>query len=422
MSERALDRAARRAGHATLRRITDGCLDVTEGGRTTTFGSPASDVRARVEVLDARAWTTLMRGSNGFAQGYIDHLWTTDDPVAVVRVAARSMGPLDRMRRRWHPVLGRVEKLARLVPRNTKEGARHNISAHYDLGNDLFAAFLDERLMYSSAYFSSPEASLEEAQVEKLDRLCRQLKLEPGDHLVEIGTGWGGLAIYAASEYGCRVTTTTISREQRDYALGSVADAGLQGRVTVLDHDYRDLRGKYSKLVSVEMIEAVGWQYFKTFFRKCSSLLAQDGLMALQAIVIDDDLYELEKASRSFANTVVFPGGCLPSERVIAELVTHETDMSVRWVDDITPHYSQTLREWRRRFEAAWPRLRGASYDERFRRMWSFYLAFSEGGFRERRIRDLQMVFAKPGIAPGALREPARASESLNGASYSLSA
>jgi cyclopropane-fatty-acyl-phospholipid synthase len=363
-----------------------------------------------VEILDPKAWTTLLRGSTGFAQGYIDRLWTTDDPVAVVRVVARSMQPLDRMRKRWHPLLGSAQKLAGMVPRNTKDGARHNISAHYDLGNDLFEAFLDDRLMYSSAYFDTPDTSLEDAQTEKLDRLCRQLKLEPDDHLIEIGTGWGGMAMHAASEYGCRVTTTTISKEQRDYAIERIADAGLSDQITVLDQDYRDLTGRYSKLVSIEMIEAVGWQYFKTFFRKCSSLLEGDGLMALQAIVIDDDLYELEKASKSFANTVVFPGGCLPSERVVAELVTHETDMSVRWVDDITPHYSETLREWRLRFEAAWPRLRGSHYDERFKRMWLFYLAFSEGGFRERRIRDLQMVFAKPDFAPPALREPALAS------------
>jgi cyclopropane-fatty-acyl-phospholipid synthase len=183
--------------------------------------------------------------------------------------------------------------------------------------------------------------------------------------------------------------------------------AGLSDRVTVLDRDYRELSGRYSKLVSIEMIEAVGWQYFETFFRACSSLLEDDGLMALQAIVIDDELYEPEKASRSFANTVVFPGGCLPSERVISEIVTRKTDLNVQWVDDITPHYAETLREWRGRFEAAWPSLRGDHYDERFRRMWRFYLAFSEGGFRERRIRDLQMVFAKPGFVPPALREPA---------------
>jgi cyclopropane-fatty-acyl-phospholipid synthase len=410
MTERRLDTVARRAGHAMLRNVIDGCLDVTENGRTTTFGSPSSDLRARVEILDPKAWPTLMRGSNGLAQGYIDRLWSTDDPVSVVRVAARSMGPLDSMRKRWHFLLGRAEKLARLVPRNTKEGARHNISAHYDLGNDLFASFLDERLMYSSAYYPSPDASLEDAQTEKLDRLCRQLKLEPDDHLIEIGTGWGGMAIYAASEYGCQVTTTTISKEQHAFASEWVAEEGLSDQITVIDQDYRDLKGKFSKLVSIEMIEAVGWQYFKTFFRKCSDLLVDDGLMALQAIVIDNDLYEVEKASKSFANTVVFPGGCLPSERVIDELVTHKTDMSVRWVDDITPHYSETLREWRHRFEAAWPRLRGSHYDERFRRMWTFYLAFSEGGFRERRIRDLQMVFAKPGFAPPALSEPALAS------------
>ena len=410
MTERAVDAIARRAGHTMLRRVTDGRLDVVEGGRTTTFGSAESDLRARLEILDPAAWTTLMRGSTGFAQGYIDQLWTTDDPVAVVRVVARSMRPLDRLRRRWHPVLGPAQKLAGMVPRNTRDGARLNISAHYDLGNDLFASFLDERLMYSSAYYENPDSDLEDAQTAKLDRLCRQLRLEPEDHLIEIGTGWGGMAIHAAAEYGCRVTTTTISTEQREYALERVAEAGLEDQITVLDQDYRDLRGKYTKLVSIEMVEAVGWQYFPTFFRKCSSLLHPEGLMALQAIVIDDDLYELEKASKSFANTVVFPGGCLPSERVISELIADETDMSVSWAEDITPHYARTLREWRDRFEAAWPTLRGPRYDERFRRMWTFYLAFSEGGFRERRIRDLQMVFAKPDYTPSARRRPELAS------------
>lgn len=407
MNERRRDTIARRIGHAMLRQVTDGCLDVAENGETTTFGSPSSDIRAHLEICDPAAWTTLLRGSTGFAQGYIDRLWATDDPVGVVRVVARSMPPLDRVRKRWHPLLGSAQKLSRMVPRNTRNAARHHISAHYDLGNDLFESFLDERLMYSSAYYPTPDTPLNEAQREKLGRLCRQLRLTEDDHLVEIGTGWGGMAIYAASEFGCRVTTTTISKEQREYALDRIAEAGLEDRITVLFEDYRDLRGKFTKLVSIEMIEAVGWQYFETFFRKCSSLLEDDGLMALQAIVIDDDLYELEKASKSFANTVVFPGGCLPSERVIAQIVARDTDMRVRWVDDITPHYSETLREWAERFEAAWPDLRGNGYDERFKRMWTFYLAFSEGGFRERRIRDLQMVFAKPGFAPPALREPA---------------
>ena len=274
---RVVDSLSRRAGHAMLRRVTDGCLDVTERGRTTTFGSPESDLRARVEILDPAAWTILMRGSTGFAQGYIDRLWTTDDPVAVVRVVARSMPPLDRMRETWHPLLGKAQKLAGLVPRNTKDGARLNISAHYDLGNDLFASFLDERLMYSSAYYESPDVSLEEAQTTKLDRLCRQLKLEPDDHLLEIGTGWGAMAIHAAERYGCRVTTTTISREQYDYTAEQVRDRGLEDRITVLLEDYRDLTGSYDKLVSLEMIEAVGWQYFPAFFDKCAQLIRPGG-------------------------------------------------------------------------------------------------------------------------------------------------
>lgn len=387
---------ARRAGHAILGRISNARLEVTEDGETTTFGSAGSEACARVEVRDPRAWSSLLRGSTGFADGFVEGYWDTDDPVAVVRVAARAMPPLDRLRRRWQPVVGRAQKLARMVPRNTRGGARSNIAAHYDLGNDLFSAFLDERLLYSSAYFPTASTSLDEAQAIKLDRLCHSLDLGPSDHLLEIGTGWGGLAIHAAAEYGCRVTTTTISQEQRAYALRRVADADLQDRVTVLDRDYRDLGGRYSKLVSVEMIEAVGWQYFETFFRKCSSLLHDHGLMALQAIVIDDDLYEVEKASKSFANTNVFPGGCLPSERLIAEMIATHTDMRASWTDDITSHYAETLRIWRERFNEAAPSLEPLGYDERFQRLWNFYLAFSEGGFRERRIRDLQMVFAKP--------------------------
>ena len=230
MTERALDTLARRAGHAMLRQVTDGCLDVTENGRTTTFGSPSSDLRARVEILDPKAWPTLMRGSNGLRAGL--HRPALDDrrsrrrrPRGRRAACARSTG----CESAGIPCSAAREKLARLVPRNTKDGARHNISAHYDLGNDLFAAFLDERLMYSSAYYPSPDASLEDAQTEKLDRLCRQLKLEPDDHLIEIGTGWGGMAIYAASEYGCRVTTTTISKEQRAYAMRVGGRGGTRG-------------------------------------------------------------------------------------------------------------------------------------------------------------------------------------------------
>jgi len=396
MSTRLRDRVARRATMALLQRMDHGRLTVAEGARTATFGPGEAELAARAEVLDQSAWLQLARGSKGLGEAYADRLWDSDELVELVRIAVRNLGAFDRLRRRWHPLLGPLKRLAGLVPRNTRSGARTHIAAHYDLGNELFAAFLDERLVYSSAWFERDDMSLDEAQVAKLDRICTQLRLDPGDHLLEIGTGWGGLAIHAAGEYGCRVTTTTISREQRAFALERVAELGLADRVTVLDRDYRDLDGRFDKLVSVEMIEAVGWQYFETFFRVCSERLESHGLMLLQAIVIDDDLYEAEKASRTFANTHIFPGGCLPSERLISDLVARETDMRRAWSDEITEHYALTLKLWRERFNAAVPRLEPAGYDRRFQRLWNFYLGSSEAGFRERRIRDLQLLFAKP--------------------------
>ena len=252
-------------------------------------------------------------------------------------------------------------------------------------------------MMYSCAYFPRDGASLEEAQLAKLERICERLRLGPDSHLLEIGTGWGGLAVHAAGEHGCQVTTTTISRRQHELARRRVREAGLGDRVTVLLEDYRDLRGRYDRLVSVEMIEAVGWQYFDEFFRRCDQLLAPDGAMLLQAITIDDDIYEIEKGARSFANTHVFPGGCLPSRRQIAECVARVTSMREVWLDDITAHYPPTLAAWRERFLGAWERLRRRGYDERFRRLWDFYLSSSEAGFRERRIGDVQVLLAKPG-------------------------
>jgi cyclopropane-fatty-acyl-phospholipid synthase len=413
MSKRLRDRVARRAAMTLLRGIEHGRLTVVEDERTYEFGPAGSHVAARFDVEDARAWTGLLRGSNGFADAYITGSWDTDDLVALSRLAARNMAALDRLRRRLHPVLGRLGRLAGLVPRNTRDGARAHIAAHYDLGNELFAAFLDERLMYSCAWFPREGMSLDEAQLAKLDRICERLRLDRTDHLLEIGTGWGGLAIHAASEYGCRVTTTTISREQRAYALERIAELGLADRITVLDRDYRDLEGTFDKLVSVEMIEAVGWQYFETFFRICSDRLSPEGLMLLQAIVVDDELYEAEKTAKTFANTQIFPGGCLPSERLITKLIESQTDMRPAWSDDITAHYARTLALWRERFDAAVPKLEPKGYDRRFQRLWTFYLAFSEAGFRERRIRDLQLLYAKPDAtlepSAGAEAEPALA-------------
>ena len=250
--------------------------------------------------------------------------------------------------------------------------------------------------MYSSAVFPDPEATLAEGQLNRLERICQALELTPEDHLLEIGTGWGAMAAYAARNYGCRVTSATISTEQREGALRRIQDAGVEDRVTVLLEDYRDLRGRFSKLVSLEMIEAVGWQYFDEFFSRCSDLLEPDGLFFLQAIVIDDRLYEQEKATRSFSNKLIFPGGCLPSIEVIQHCVARETDMSTVWLDEIGAHYARTLQLWRARFIANADLAAELGYDEPFRRLWTLWLAMSEAGFRERRLRDVQMLFAKP--------------------------
>ncbi len=388
---------ARRAALRVLSGIRGGRVELrSDDGRELAFGEPGSTLRARVEVRDPRAWAALLRGSTGLGESYVEGWWTTDDPVAVARIACRSLPPLDRWRNRVQPLIGPLQRLGGLVPRNTRTAAAGHIAAHYDLGNELFASFLDERLMYSAARFDDPGASLEQAQLAKLELICERLEVGSSDHLLEIGTGWGGLAIHAAQTRGCRVTTTTISREQHEFASARVAEAGLGDRVEVLRRDYRDLEGRYDKLASIEMIEAVGWQYFGEFFAKCAELVGGRGAMFLQAIVIGDHLYEAEKAARSFANRHIFPGGCLPSQRLITTLAAHH-GMRTEWSQDISADYARTLELWRGRFNDAWPRLRGNGYDERFRRLWNYYLAFSEGGFRERRIRDLQLVLAKPG-------------------------
>jgi cyclopropane-fatty-acyl-phospholipid synthase len=398
-------RLSRRLVLRVLQELRDGRLDLVEpGGAPLAFGDPSSGLSATIEIHSDRFWRAALGGSAGLGEAYRDGAWDCDELVALARIGARNMPRLDRWRRRFHPLLAGLDRTIRHVPRNTRGASRRHISAHYDLGNDLFSLYLDESMMYSSAWFPRPDATLEEAQESRLERICRALELGPDDHLLEIGTGWGALAAHAASRYGCRVTTTTISERQREGALRRIAGAGLADRVEVLLRDYRDLDGRFHKLVSIEMIEAVGWQYFDLFFRRCSELLADDGLFFLQAIVIDDRAYELEKAARGFANQLIFPGGCLPSLEVIQRCVARETDMSTVWLEDISAHYAETLRMWRERFTANADLAGELGYDERFRRLWTLWLALSEGGFRERRIRDLQLLYAKPGR-----REPLRA-------------
>ncbi|HEX3562403.1 MAG TPA: cyclopropane-fatty-acyl-phospholipid synthase family protein [Solirubrobacterales bacterium] len=393
----AIEGAARRLALSAFSRIHGGSLELVEpGGERMRFGDTAADLAATVEIHSTKFWRAILGGSAALGEAYRDGVWDCKDLVALIRIACRNLGSLDNWRRRLHPLLVPLEKTVWRVPRNSRGASRRHISAHYDLGNDLFALYLDESMMYSSAVFPDPDATLAEAQQNRLERICQSLELGPDDHLLEIGTGWGAMAAYAASNYGCRVTSTTISEEQREGALRRIRDAGVEDRVTVLLEDYRDLRGRYTKLVSLEMIEAVGWQYFDLFFRRCSELLEPDGLFFLQAIVIDDRLYEVEKAARSFANTLIFPGGCLPSVELIQSSVARETDMSTVWLDEIGAHYARTLELWRERFIANSDLAGELGYDEPFRRLWTLWLAMSEAGFRERRLRDVQVLFAKP--------------------------
>jgi cyclopropane-fatty-acyl-phospholipid synthase len=403
---RRIDRVARWLVLRVLARIGGGELVIVEGQTRMTLGTASVErpLRAVLEVRSERFYRQLLRGSIGLCESYMDGLWECEDLVALTRIAALNVGALDRLRRAFAPVLIPLQRWARWLARNTRVRSRRRIAAHYDLGNELFGLFLDNTMMYSCAVFERPDASLEQASLAKLERVCAKLELGPEDHLLEIGTGWGGLAIYAAQRYGCRVTTTTISLEQHGYARARVREAGLEDRVSVLLQDYRELTGRYDKLVSIEMIEAVGWQYFPTFFRRCSELLADDGAMLLQAITIDDRAYQVEKAGKSFINTYIFPGGCLPSMEIISRSIARVTDLQQVQLEDITAHYATTLVRWRERFLAATERLTELGYDERFRRLWELYLCYCEGGFRERRIQDVQLLLAKPGYRADAVQ------------------
>jgi cyclopropane-fatty-acyl-phospholipid synthase len=377
-----------------LSQIRVGSLTVVEGHRRHLYGAGAPT--ATVEVHSPQAWPMLLSGSRGLAESYACGYWDSPDLVALVRLAARNIHLLDRVRSALAPVRAPWQHVRGMIVRNTRARSRQDIAAHYDLGNELFQNMLDPTMSYSCAVFERPGMTLEQASLAKFERVCRRLQLGPSDRLLEIGTGWGGLAIYAARTRGCHVTTTTISREQRQFALAQVREAGVQDRVEVLLRDYRDLRGSYDKLVSIEMVEAVGWQHFGTFFAQCSRLLAGDGAMLLQAITIDDRGYDVQKASRSFINTHIFPGGCLPSTEVIARSVARRTDMQLAHLEDLTPHYVETLRHWRTNFTDHADQLVALGYDERFQRLWRLYLAYCEGGFAERRICLVQTLLTKP--------------------------
>jgi cyclopropane-fatty-acyl-phospholipid synthase len=405
-------RWARALVHNHLKKMQRGSLILNEpGGESFTFGAPAAPdnpsadthdgrfvpVHAVINLEDPAAYTAIaFNGVVGAAEGFMDGYWSTPDLLAVVRFFVSNIGALKQMDQQRS--IGNRIALSVLsrVTRNSLSGSRKNISAHYDLGNDFFELFLDPSMMYSAAWFNQGDITLAEASTAKLQLICEKLELKPSDHLVEIGTGWGGMAVHAATHFGCRVTTTTISRQQYDYTKKLVGERGLDDRVTVLMRDYRELDGRFDKLVSIEMIEAVGHKYFSEYFHKCSSLLKPHGLMLLQAITIADQRYQQARKSVDFIQRYIFPGGCLPSMSVISQHVTNHTDMVLFNVQDMSPDYARTLNCWRRSFENRVESVKSLGFDDRFVRMWLYYLCYCEGGFMERVINSVQVVLAKP--------------------------
>ena len=398
-------RLARRLVLDRLRGIESGRLLVLEAGQRRVFGRAGGDppLDARLTIEDPTCWDAFAwGGSIGAAEAYCDGLWSTPDPTAVVRVLARNQYVRERVDAGAAAVLKPLRRLLYGLRRNTRRGSRRNISAHYDTGNAFFATFLDPTMTYSCALFDRDDLSLEAAQHAKLDLVCRKLQLRRGDRLVEIGAGWGSLAIHAARGYGCRVVTTTISQEQFDHASRAVAEAGLSDRVTVLQEDYRALiprfRGAFDKLAAIEMVEAVGHDYLPGYLRTVSDLLAPDGLALVQAILMPDHWYEAYRRSVDFIQRHVFPGGLLPSLARLQACAAEASDLRLVDLEDLTPDYARTLAEWRARFEAQDDTLAALGLPERERRKWRFYFAYCEGGFLERAISAAQLLYARPGF------------------------
>ncbi|MDT8408195.1 MAG: cyclopropane-fatty-acyl-phospholipid synthase family protein [Wenzhouxiangellaceae bacterium] len=381
-----------------LGELTAGYLVIRDVDGEYLLGQPTSRLRAEIEISEMSFWRMMASGGSvGAGEAFVAGLWNSPDLVAVIRVLAANRGTLDRMERGGARVYGWLMRMLHHFNRNSVEGSRRNIAAHYDLGNEFFGHWLDIRMQYSSGLFRQDDESLEQAQYNKLDRIAEKLELGPHDHLLEIGTGWGGLAIFMAGRTGCRVTTTTISSEQYDYAVEQVRRAGLESRVEVLLQDYRELEGRYDKVVSVEMIEAVGAEFLDTYLAKIRSLLQPDGLALIQAITIEDFRYESALKSVDFIKRYIFPGSFIPSVSAIASSMGRATDLALIELFDFGESYALTLKAWRERFESRWDEIRAMGFDEAFGRRWRFYLAYCEGGFSERAISDVHLLLASPG-------------------------
>lgn len=406
-----VDGAARRLLFRLLQGLRDAHLQVTDADGTHLFGDAEAPLAARLTVHRPRLYRRMVAGGNLAAgEAWMDGDWDSDDVVSVCRLFVRN----DQILNGAVPGLLKLARpatwLLHALRRNTRAGSRRNIAAHYDLGNDFYRLFLDDNLMYSSAIYAGDEMTLEEAAWEKNERICRKLGLQPEMHLLEIGTGWGGFALHAAGEHGCRVTTTTVSQQQYDLARERVATAGLEHLIDVRLEDYRDLSGTYDRIVSIEMIEAVGHQYLGTYIQRCAELLSPEGRLLIQGITVPEWAWERHKRSVDFMKRYIFPGCSLITVGAVSEAMA---DTDLRWenLEDIGPHYARTMRDWRARFLARLSEVRALGYDERFVRMWDFYLASCEAAFEERYTSDVQILLARrqdrqPSLVPPLPAQP----------------
>ena len=393
-----IDKVARKIIFSHFNRIKEGEITVIENSAHITFGEITANfpVKATIEVQNPKMYLDIVaKGLNGSADAFIKGWWTCDNLTNLVRIFTRNRDAANQFESGIANLAIWIMKLSHSCRRNNLKESLRNIHAHYDLGNDFFSTFLDDTRMYSCAIFNKPESSLHEASITKIDRICKKLNLSPADHLLEIGTGWGGFALHAAKHYGCRVTSTTISKEQFVFTENLIKENGLQNQVTILKKDFRQLDGQFDKLVSIEMIEAVGYKLYKTFFQKCSQLLKPEGLLLIQAITITDNLFEESKDFIDFIKQYIFPGSCIPSITALCTAAT-SSDIKLFHLEDITPHYARTLKEWRINFLKNNKQVKDLGFTNAFIRMWLFYLCYCEGGFIERQIGNVQMVFTKP--------------------------
>ena len=381
-----------------LSHLNVGCIIVVDGEDKFSFGDTDSELQVNVQVHSQEFYVmTGSGGAMGIAEAYILGYWTSDDVVMLMRIILKNRSILMSLDNGFAKVLSPINKLIHRSRQNTLKGSKENIFAHYDLSNDFYKLWLDPTMTYSCAYFRDTNTTLEDASIEKLDRMCRKLKLSKADNILEVGTGWGSFSIHAAKNYGCRITTTTISDAQYEYAKSRVVEEGLESKINVINKDYRKLDGQYDKIVSIEMIEAVGYEYISEYFEKLSSLLKPDGLIGIQGITYNDQNFDTYKDSVDFIKKYIFPGSCLISISQIIDVIKNKTDLSMIDMEDITRHYAETLNRWRKNFMNALPEVKEMGYSKAFINMWEFYFLYCEAGFLERNIGDVQLVFAKSG-------------------------